>query len=216
MKTLIVGAMISELEEIVNHLNGKKRLNLKNEAYFGKFFGHDLYVLITGVGKVNASMALTEFLLSYQIDQIINIGLVGSSNDLKINSFVYVDKVCDKDFDLTPFGYKPYQVPNQSQYLKSTFPNILKLSTATLYTADRFETNELAVNKPYLTDMEAIAYYQVAKAYNVPIVSYKLISDYVGANDQIRVYEDNENIKSGVRIFNFLKDNKDVLLWNVV
>jgi adenosylhomocysteine nucleosidase len=171
MMTLIVVAMHDEVQ---TWIPVKQLITKINE---------NTLVLMTGIGKVNASSRLTQALEQYDIDKIINIGVSGATKPYQLNQVYVVSKAYYHDAHAEAFGYDSYQIPGMPKYyvsddylLKSY--ESLNLESGILYTGDEFVT----VDKGFegLIDMEGTALYQVAYLYNKPIISYKCVSDVVG------------------------------------
>lgn len=171
MMTLIVAAMHDEVQ---TWIPVKQLITKINE---------NTLVLMTGIGKVNASSRLTQVLEQYDIDKIINIGVSGATKPYQLNQVYVVSKAYYHDAHAEAFGYDSYQIPGMPKYyvsddylLKSY--ESLNLESGILYTGDEFVT----VDKGFegLIDMEGTALYQVAYLYNKPIISYKCVSDVVG------------------------------------
>lgn len=177
---LVCVAMKSELEEIKKH----------------RFFSSK-YIL-TGIGKVNASMHLAESIARNHIKKIYNLGFAGGTNKYNVGDVVLIENASYHDFDLSMFGYKVGQVPgfpekfssdkNLVEKVKALYPNI---KTGDLYTGDYFTTKDANGYKIY--DMEGAALYHVAYKENIPIVSIKVISDIVGSNDVDEFLEFDQN-----------------------
>lgn len=200
---LVIGAMSDELALLIDNLENKTKLLLKTETYLGTLYNQKLIVSITGVGKVNAASGLAEILSLYKFQEIINIGLAGASNHFTIGEMVEVDSAIQYDFDISYFGYQKGEIPK--------YPNPFKqdqlktdLKRALLVTQDRFETNELPIDKPYLVDMEGAALFQVAHRFNTNIVSFKYVSDIIGSKDQTKDYKKSEKIDGKKVIYEFL------------
>ena len=67
--------------------------------------------LVTGVGKVNATIALTsELCYNDRYSKIINYGSAGGSKELK-GQLVGVSAVIERDMDCTPLGLPLYVSP---------------------------------------------------------------------------------------------------------
>lgn len=171
MMTLIVVAMHDEVQ---TWIPVKQLITKINE---------NTLVLMTGIGKVNASSRLTQALEQYDIDKIINIGVSGATKPYQLNQVYVVSKAYYHDAHAEAFGYDSYQIPGMPKYyvsddylLKSY--ESLNLESCILYTGDEFVT----VDKGFegLIDMEGTALYQVAYLYNKPIISFKCVSDVVG------------------------------------
>ena len=61
--------------------------------------------LVTGVGKVNATLALTaELCYNNRYSKIINYGSAGGNKEIK-GELVGVSAVIERDMDCTPLGY---------------------------------------------------------------------------------------------------------------
>jgi adenosylhomocysteine nucleosidase len=171
---VLVGAMKEELEKIIPH--------------------KDTLIIQTGVGKVNASMKLTETLVKNNIDAIVNVGFAGASYHFEVGDVILIEDAMYHDFDLTFFGYEQGQVPHYPQKFKSDeklsqmiLDKIEHVKKGSLYTGDYFMTN--AVDIPYIADMEGAALYQVAYNFNIPMVSVKIVSDIVGMKDHYKQYK---------------------------
>ncbi|MDY0074992.1 MAG: 5'-methylthioadenosine/S-adenosylhomocysteine nucleosidase [Acholeplasmataceae bacterium] len=154
----------------------------------------DTLVLLTGVGKVNAAMKLSEMILKHTIKSIVNVGFAGASGIYEIGDVVLVNQVTYHDFDLSLFGYQKGQVPGYPAHftsdkalyesIKSSNPHIKEGS---LLTGDYFVSKQS--NQSILYDMEGAALYQVAHHFNIPIVSIKVVSDKVDMKHHIENYK---------------------------
>jgi len=149
---------------------------------------------ITGIGKTNAAMKLTEFISTHQVDQIINIGFAGGNVLYDIGDVVIIDQARYHDFDLSFFGYDVGEVPGYPAIFKTDpflieqMQSILKdAKLGTLYTGDQFMTKKL--DHPSVFDMEGASLYQVAWHYKIPIVSIKVISDIIGMDKHYKKYK---------------------------
>ena len=75
-----------------------------NDILQDSIYKNDL--IITGIGKTNAAMRITEFLSNHDVDYIVNIGFAGGNIAYEVNDIVIVEKATYHDFDLSLFGYK--------------------------------------------------------------------------------------------------------------
>jgi len=182
---LVVGAMQAEIESIEPYPNTK--------------------IILTGIGKVNAAMHLTEAITENKIDAIYNFGFVGASHHYQVGDVIIVKDAQYHDFDLTFFGYEKGQVPNCPVKFESD-PKLLEhvqkalpeAKTGSLFTGDYFMTTKS--DEPYLVDMEGTALYQVAYLKNIPIISVKIVSDIVGMDDHYKAYKKFESSLGAIRI----------------
>lgn len=148
-------------------------------------------VTYTGVGKVNATLKLSEVLSNHQVECVINYGTAGGKpgDEGKLYS---ISKVCQRDMDLTAFGLEPYQTMNEEHvWIETANRNPRK----TLGTGDSFGEP----NDDYdLVDMEAYALAKVCHHFGVPFFCYKYVSDTGNPEDW------KENVKKGEKLFRML------------
>lgn len=187
---LIVSAMESEARELVKVL---KKETLFNDKYYykGVIKDNEVCVLITGVGKTNASLYLSSILMKEKITSIINIGYAGAIGDYQVGDVVLIDKCLYGDVDVTEFtNYEVCQIPKMPLYFnsdKKLFDKCVKVINKTdlLYTQDKFV---LEGTNSGLYDMEGASFYQTSYVYNKPIISIKVVSDLIGKENQIENY----------------------------
>ncbi|OVE73604.1 hypothetical protein BVX93_01215 [bacterium B13(2017)] len=129
--------------------------------------------IITGLGKLNASISLSKAIHSNKYDRIINLGICGSIDEsIPLFTIFSISKVIEGDKD----------VFKGKNYLKlPTITNNLK--TETLITQDRIIKNEsqrnhISILGGKLVDMECYALAKTANAYKIPFYSFKIVSDY--------------------------------------
>lgn len=133
-------------------------------------------ILYTGVGKVNAAIALGQALRHQNYQQIINVGSAGS------HLFEPLQVVCchrflQHDMNAQVFGYAPFQTPQEKNIaLTVKVPKSLQhLPQTTLYTGDQFISDP---NLGYpVIDMEGYALAKTTQKYEIPFICLKFISD---------------------------------------
>jgi adenosylhomocysteine nucleosidase len=177
-----------------------------NDILQDSIYKNDL--IITGIGKTNAAMKLTEFLSNHNVDYIVNIGFAGGNIAYEVNDIVIVEKATYHDFDLSLFGYKKGQVPGYPEtFLSSTYlldkvkSALPEAKTGHLFTGDYFMTDK--VDEPSVFDMEGTSLYQVAWHFKVPMISVKLISDVLGMDDHYNSYKTFEQTK-GAKMLHYI------------
>jgi len=157
----------------------------------------DWDVLYTGVGKVNATYKLTNYLESfgeympYKI--VINYGTAGSRR-LPIGELVDCTKFIQRDMDVTGLGFMKHQTPFESPNdmvvrCTSEFNPIGK--DYTCGTGDSFVENiKRGDSNIDVFDMEAYALAKVCHHYKVPFISFKYITDNADEHSS-KDWEDN-------------------------
>lgn len=184
--TLVVIAMQEEAEIIMKH-------PLPN-----------VEIILTGVGKVNASSKLTEAILTHKVDKILNLGFAGATGNFHVGDIVYVERVMYHDFDLTLFGYEKGQVPGYPAYFtpNDSWKINIKNShckSADLLTGDYFKTDHEDTSCLY--DMEGAALFQVAHRFQIPILSIKVVSDLIGSAAHFESYKRFEASEGAKRLY---------------
>lgn len=197
--TLIVAAMQEEVSEILKSEN-------KN----------NVDVLVTGIGKVNAAMHLSSYLTKHTVSKIINIGFAGGNIKYHINDVVWVKQAIYHDFDLSFFGYEKGQVPGfPAMYLPNkklfdkTFKTLINAKKGLLFTGDYFMTTPSLEASIY--DMEGASLFQVAHFFNIPMISIKVISDVIGAENHYEEYKTFEKEKGALLLLDVYKKIMEVL-----
>lgn len=132
--------------------------------------------LITGIGKVAATYALTKAIHTQKPKLIVNLGSAGS-NFFKRGTVVCCTQFIQRDMDVRPLGFELYETP------LSGIPPVLKygltmdgLPKGICGTGDHFDTNH-TTTAYNLVDMEAYALALVAMQENIPFLCLKYISD---------------------------------------
>lgn len=130
-------------------------------------------VLYTGMGKINAAMAVQWLIDNFDVKKVINIGTAGGNpNKVEAGKVYNIGKVVDRDWDFADSGY------------------VTSLSTVdatseskTCFTGDSFVTDW---NNDYeIVDMESFAIAKVCSdpENNVQFSCYKYISDNGDGSD---------------------------------
>ena len=163
----------------------------------------DYDVLYTGVGKVNATYALTSHFGKYgthiPYDLVINYGTAGSRK-IKKKTLVDCTKFVQRDMDVTGLGFMRGETPFEKEpplmlESKSDFNPIGR--NATCGTGDCF-VEDKSQYYGEVVDMEAYALAKVCYNYDIPFISFKYITD--GADEQ--AHEDWENnLADGIQEF---------------
>ncbi|MDR0423162.1 MAG: 5'-methylthioadenosine/S-adenosylhomocysteine nucleosidase [Rickettsiales bacterium] len=169
---LNVAVVLADREEF------PEKVELKNR--------HKLF--ITGIGKVNATMKMTEIIHTFSPDLVINLGTAGSPKLVRDNVY-QCENFIQKDMDATAIGYKKYTTPGESteqifqyKYLTTNLEQAI-CGTADMFTA--CSDNDIW----NLNEMEGYALAKTCYHYNVPFLCFKAISD--GADESsVKDYRD--------------------------
>jgi len=162
-------------------------LEKETQGQLDNYFDDERQILYTGVGKVNATLKLTQRLHSSHLhympkmpELVINYGTAGSRK-IKKGQLVDCTKFIQRDMDVTGLGFMKHQTPYESpneMVVRSTseFNPIGK--NYTCGTGDSFVENiEKGDSNIDVFDMESYALAKVCRYYEVPFISFKYITD---------------------------------------
>lgn len=129
--------------------------------------------VITGIGKINATMAIMSAIHKYDPDTIINFGTAGSLNPVFSKGLFRVAKVAQRDMDIRALGLELGQAAIREPiwYILDDVE-----TRPTLTSGDQF-VNKRPEMESDLVDMEAAAYAKVCDQYRIMLDVYKFVSD---------------------------------------
>ena len=179
-------------------------LKVETQGQLDNYFDDERQILYTGVGKVNATLKLTQRLHSSHLHYmpimpklVINYGTAGSRK-IKKKTLVDCTKFIQRDMDVTGLGFMRGETPFEQdppfiiQQQNVEFNPIGR--NATCGTGDNFAEDKSQYYGE-VVDMEAYALAKVCYLYDVPFISFKYITD--GADEQ--AHEDWEaNLADGI------------------
>jgi adenosylhomocysteine nucleosidase len=150
------------------------------DAMDNKIMGINIYY--TGVGKINAAILTTQLIEKHQPDVVVNFGSCGTLNtDDEIGKIYEVGDV-HNDIDCTPlaeYGHTPFSGLQEIQLNHRS--TIQCITTDRFYNKNRVDYSEnfisILKNKIDIIDMELYSIAQVCKRKQLPLFSYKWVSD---------------------------------------
>jgi len=206
MKVGIIGAMEQEVTLLRDQIEGLQTHRKAGfEFYTGQLAGHEVVLLRSGIGKVNAAIGTTLLLDDFTPEAVINTGSAGGFDpELKVGDLVIGEKVCHHDVDVTPFGYEPGQVPGLptcfvaddtlAQVAEAAAAELdgLRCKRGLIASGDRFmhEPDDVArvrARFPAMlaVEMEAAAIAQACHLFETPFVIIRALSDIAGQENAI-------------------------------
>ncbi len=190
-----VAAMLSETETMQSG---------PQEFLIGKMGESKVVLLQCGIGKTNAASGVTNLIMSFHPDYIISTGAAGGI-DAKLNvmDIVIGKDVCYHDV-ICGDNYDPGQVQGLPRFfsgnahlidIATSLQTDIRIVPGLICTGDQFITNrdELNVIKEkypegLAVDMESAAIAQVCHLWNVPMLSFRIISDTPGVDAHFEQY----------------------------
>lgn len=207
MKIALICAMEEEIAPLRNKVKVLKKTvigkTIIEEVQLDGLEKHELILVESGIGKVNAAVAATIVIERYTPDLLLNSGSAGGfDKELQVGDVVIPDFYTYGDVDATCFGYERGQVPQmQSGYpidanwldqVKAIYEQARhdishKVDFGLALTLDSFMSDDEKVADIYthfpstkVSDMEGLAIIQAADQYGIPVIAIKAVSDIVG------------------------------------
>lgn len=214
-KFLFVIAMEKEAENIAKKLELDK-ININGKINLKIYRRNNISLLITGIGKQQTAINLTQYLdnnKENKPDVIINIGYVGSTNT-KIGTWVNVNKIYNYEWNIpgeqkySIDGFKDFDENSEksnSSIIKTLDNNNVKVLPC--YSAECFVTNT-DIKKDVIFDMELHSIYLICQMYNInELISLKKVSDNLSLKD----YYSNIDMKDVMELESSLNILKSIL-----
>ena len=206
MKIGIITAMSSEQKQLANQLENPTE---RKEGPFiyteGTIKNNTIILMQCGIGKVNAAAGAVEMIRNFAPDCIISTGVAGGIDsclnvmDVVVSSrIVYHDVWCGEGNAYGQIqGLPLYFTGNETLYQCA-----ISLDTETAihgglicsgdkFITDRQELETIKANFPegLAVDMESASIAQVCHLYEVPFISFRIISDTPGAEKHLEQYK---------------------------
>ena len=206
MRIGIITAMSSEQQQLDNLLSNKVEHSEGPFNYIEGTIGDNTMILMQcGIGKVNTAAGTVELIRNFQPDCVISTGVAGGiDTSLKVmdvvasQNIVYHDVWCGEGNEYGQVQGLPATFEGNATLLKTA----LALNTSTkihgglICTGDKFITDrsELDVIKTNFpeglaVDMESGAIAQTCYLYQIPFISFRIISDTPGAENHMEQYQ---------------------------
>ena len=204
-------AMEREAELLLDSMKIKKTQHMCGKTtYFGTAFGHDIVLVVSGVGKVNAAAGACVAILA-GADRILNFGVAGGLHkNTEIGKLFLIERAVQYDFDCTQLNGLPVgTLDGETENFLPLFCPALPYERRALGTGDRF--NDSPADHALLTElgcdireMEGGAIAQVCKYAGVPFASVKAISDVYGSGSTTEQFRNNcalalQNLRSELK-----------------
>ena len=189
----ILTAMSVEYRQVAKMLSQTETQTRGPQNYLVGTLGQNRIILLQcGIGKVNAATGVTNLILNFQPDCIISTGVAGGIDEkLSIMDVVVGQNVCYHDVWCGE-GCDPGQVQGMpTEFIgdpvmlraASTLPTDVRIVPGLICTGIKAaHPDGLAV------DMESAAIAQVCHLYQVPFLSFRIISDTPGADAHFQQY----------------------------
>ncbi len=196
MKIAIMGAMIEEIEPLLEFLDDYEMSEVAGNRYYsGEYKGLELVIAYSKIGKVFASLTASTMIEKFDAKMLLFSGVAGAINpNLKIGDLIVATKLCQHDLDITSFGHPFGYVPEGKVFVESN-KELLELSKdvakdlgkdlkqGIIATGDQFVANQEKkewIGETFGADaleMEGASVAVVCDALDVPFFILRSISD---------------------------------------
>ena len=201
----VLTAMSVEFKQIASILTDTKTEKIgPQEFLIGKLAGKTIVLLQCGIGKVNAATGVTNLIINFKPDSVVSTGVAGGIDTcLRIMDVVVSKQTCYHDVSCGD-NVDPGQVQGLPRFFESdkamaetaiSLSSDVRIVPGLICTGDQFITNRNQLNVIKATypdglavDMESAAIAQVCHLYDVPFVSFRIISDTPGAEEHFEEY----------------------------
>lgn len=190
---LIVGAMPEEVAALEKRMTEVTHISVGLLSLVkGKLAKVDVLLALSGVGKVNAAMTVSQILSKYTIEAVINIGSAGGLKEgQKVGDIVLGTTLQYHDFDIGPDTMTdPRFIFQSDASLQASLLELLSKEKVNhhhglLVSGDQFITKDspafLNIQDKFASaiavDMESAAIAAVAQHYSVPVIIIRSLSD---------------------------------------
>lgn len=109
----IIGAMDEEVAKLKEVMDNAAISSIASmDFYKGTISGHEVVVVRSGIGKVNAAICTQILVDTYHVRCVVNTGIAGSlKTEINIGDIVLSTDTLEHDMDAVAFGYPVGQIP---------------------------------------------------------------------------------------------------------
>ncbi len=223
----IIAAMHQECEYFRQSLkNTVHSQYLDIKITHANWAGHHICLLESGIGKVNATLAAEWLAREFQPDLVINTGSAGGiKKGVAVGDFVFADKVCHHDVDISPIGFAFGELPRLPVYYQASEKWMKLLDNVATELHDPHHIGTIATGESFIyrdqqveiikqrfddvlaCEMEAAAVAQVCHLHGIDFVMLRNLSDVAGEDAQVNFnqYIHQAGQKSTELVLRFIK-----------
>ena len=165
--------------------------------------------LVTGVGKINATLALSEALLSARdgeapIERVVVLGTAGAIGDsARLDTVYQIERVVQHDYSLPSPAIEPTG--------ERVAPDAAVIATGDVFVQDDEQRATISALGATLVDMESYAYAVVCERLGVPLQIFKAPSDFADSSTTQDEW-DGVVVSKSRQLYNFAAEHLPELL----
>ena len=197
--------MVVEYNHVAAMLQDSGTVQIGPQKFLVGTLGENKVVLLQcGIGKTNAASGVTNLIISFHPDCIISTGAAGGiDKQLNVMDIVIGKEICYHDVNCGD-NCDPGQVQGLPRLfsgderlvgIATSLKTEIRIMPGLICTGDQFITNRDELNvikgkypEGLAVDMESAAIAQVCHLWNVPMLSFRIISDTPGVEQHFDQY----------------------------
>lgn len=206
----LIGAMNEEIELLIKHMDNVTETVKAGITYReGRFFGKDVVVCRSGVGKVNAAVCTQIMIDTFGVQAIVFTGVAGALDpELDIGDIVVSTECMQHDMDVTALGFARGVIPYEDTSVFVADAELRKLAyeasmrlfpgnakQGRVLSGDQFIASRETVRQLHeelqgaCTEMEGASVAQVCSMNGVPYVVIRSMSDKADGSAHVNFAE---------------------------
>lgn len=204
MKIGIIVAMDKEFAQLISLLEDstKERWNHTDFVY-GKIGNNEVVLQQCGIGKVNSAIGAVEMINHYQPDLVVSSGVAGGADvemsplDVVVSTeCTYHDAYCGSDCEFGQIMGLPARYKSPQQYVDKALAcgNVVAglIVSGEWFVDSKDKMKSILEHFPTAkaVDMESCSIAQTCYKYNVPFISFRIISDVPLKDEKAAQYFD--------------------------
>ena len=165
-----------------------KNFNLIEDKPFPVYKYGTHYLIISGIGKINADAAAAYLMTKFKIDSMYNIGAAGAATDnFKLGDILHINSVidCGQSFNMNAESLKPDILSGYKTESLAT------CDAPVISAADR----SLVGEKASLIDMEGFAFVNACKRFNTKSYLFKIVTDTPADTSEDKIISNIKNTR---------------------
>lgn len=206
----IIGAIDYELNLFFKHmLIARTEIIADKTFYIGKIKNHNVVIVKSGIGKVNASVTTTLLINHFNVRMIINTGVAGGISPINVGEIIIAKGISYFDVSLTEIDDVPYGQMGNDPLIIEINPEFIAKATkifdnlgyhyqvGNLVSGDKFVTKMRDLHKIQKqvkdiigVEMEGMAIAMTCHKFNCPFISIRGVSDVVESANQSKSYKE--------------------------
>ena len=203
----IIGAMDAEVAALYDMMEDREITEAYGYKFAkGKLQNRDVVLARCGIGKVNAAIGATDMINAFAPDMVISTGVAGGADtSLEVQEVVastqtcYHDAYCGSEVAYGQIIGSPARFDSDATLIEKAMSVDCgtKINKGLIVTGDWFvdsreKMSSIIANFPdaMAVDMESTAIAHVCHQYNVPFISFRIISDIPLKDNKAQQYFD--------------------------